>query len=443
MSGKLIVTTIDLPYPPRYGHKVDQYHRWKGFAELGWRLRLICWRSPNDPPYAEADIAALAPVFESIEILPIGHDMRSFARRAVRLPFYPSHVASRIPSATTMHRLEADARAFAPDAIVLDGIYGGVVGRQLARACAVPIILRGHNIEHRYFAQQARLASTQRAKLVTHLARLGLRRWEERITCDADWSFQISADDVNWWRAQGVERVSWAPTVFPGPDHGTLIAPAARAFDVAYIGNMRLPNNLAGLRWFVREVLPELRRLRPGTSLCFAGANPSDKALTLFADAPEVTLVADAPNADEILANGRVLVNPILSGSGVNVKSIDMLRYDAPIVTTPVGVQGFPPSIRGEFAVCDNAASFAAAIVEALRNPVVPAGRAKHRASFGQAGLDQQSAAYARICRQGVPGKETVGSVDSTETVDPSAGRRQQSMSAARRGATSWSQDAQ
>lgn len=436
MSGKLIVTTIDLPYPPRYGHKVDQYHRWKGFAERGWRLRLICWRSPNDPPYSEDDIAALAPVFESIEILPIGHDVRSFARRAARLPFYPSHVASRIPPPLRMRLLEADARAFAPDAIVLDGIYGSVLGQRLARTCAVPIILRGHNIEHRYFAQQARLASTPRAKLATNLARLGLRRWEERITRDADWSFQISADDVNWWRTRGVERVSWAPTVYPGPDHGTLIPPAARAFDVAYIGNMRLPNNLAGLTWFVRAVLPELRRLRPRTSLCFAGANPSDEARKLFADAPEVTLVPDAPSADEILANGRVLVNPILSGSGVNVKSIDMLRYDAPIVTTSIGVQGFPPAIRGEFVVCNDAAGFAAAIVEALHNPVVPAGRAGHRVPFGEAGLDQQIAAYERICRQGAMGKGIVVPVDSAEPLDPPGERPQRSFSAARCEAT-------
>ena len=428
MSGKLIVTTIDLPYPPRYGHKVDQYYRWKGFAERGWRLRLICWRSPNDPPYAEADIAALASVFESIEILPIGHDACSFARRAALLPFYPSHVASRIPPAGKMRVLEADARAFAPEAIVLDGIYGSVVGRRLARTCDVPIILRGHNIEHRYFAQQARLATTPREKLATNLARLGLRRWEERITREADWSFQISADDVNWWRAKGVERVSWAPTVYPGPDHGTLILPAARAFDVAYIGNMRLPNNLAGLAWFVRRVLPELRRLRPSTSLCFAGANPSDDARKLFADAPEVTLVPDAPSADDILANGRVLVNPILSGSGVNVKSIDMLRYDAPIVTTSTGVQGFPPAIRGEFMVCDDAAGFAAAIVQALHNPVVPTGRDGHRVPFGEAGLDQQIAAYARICRHGATEKGMVVPVDKTEALDPPVERSQGSF---------------
>lgn len=399
---KLIVTTIDLPYPPNYGHKVDQFSRWKGFADRGWRLKLICWRSPQDPPTTAEDVEALRSIFETIDILPIRHDAISFLRRLVRLPRYPSHVASRIPDAATMARLVAEARAFGPAAIVHDGIYGAAVGNKLAAACGVPTILRGHNVEHVYFAQQARAVKNLRSRVAWTIARLGLERWERKVTREAAWSFQISADDVDYWQGEGIEHASWAPTVYPGPPHGTLLPASGRKFDVAYIGNMRLPNNLQGLSWFVRSVMPELRRRRPGTTLCFAGANPSEAARALFAEAPEITLVPNAPSADEILANGRVLVNPILSGSGVNVKSIDMLRYDAPIVTTRIGVQGFTPEIRDQFVVVpEDPAAFAAAILAALDDPRMPADRAQSRAAFSEAGLDAQSEAYARVAKIG------------------------------------------
>lgn len=62
MADQKLITTVDLPYPPNYGHKVDQYNRWKGFAERGWRLKLICWRSPQDLPTADADRMALGDV---------------------------------------------------------------------------------------------------------------------------------------------------------------------------------------------------------------------------------------------------------------------------------------------------------------------------------------------------------------------------------------------
>lgn len=394
---KLIITTIDLPYPPNHGHKVDQFNRWKGFADLGWRLKLICWRSPHDAPTTQADVEALREVFEAIDVLPIDHTPANFLKRLARLPRYPSHVASRIPNGATMDRLIAEARAFAPAGVVHDGIYGAAVGDRLAAACGVPTILRGHNVEHVYFAQQARAVKNLRSRIAWTIARLGLERWERKVTREAAWSFQISADDLAFWRDQGIETLSWAPTVYPGPAHGTIIPPAERKFDVAYIGNMRLPNNLQGLDWFVRSVMPELRRRKPEIRLCFAGANPSPEAIALFGEAPEITLVPNAPSVDEILANGRVLVNPILSGSGINVKSIDMLRYDAPIVTTPVGAQGFPPGIRNEFLVRESSTDFASAILDALTNPVIPANRDTARLAFGEAGLESQIAEYARV----------------------------------------------
>jgi len=398
MRGKrLIVLTSDLPYPPTYGHKVDQYHRWRAFAARGWRLRLICWRSPLDVPATAADIDALRAVFEAIDILPIAHSPTAFARRLARLWRHPSHVAARVTDAATHARLIADAKAFGPAAIVLDGIHGGVAGEALASACGVPVIVRGHNVEHRYFAQQARAAGDLRSKIAWSIARFGLERYEAGLIRRAAWTFDISADDVAYWRRRGIERISWAPTVFSEDRAATIVPPAEKRWDVAYIGNLRLPNNLRGLAWFVGAVMPKLRALRPGIRCVFAGADPSPAALALFAKAPDIEVIANAPSADDVLSNGRVLVNPILSGSGVNVKSIDMLRYDAPIVTTSVGAQGFGPEIAGQFRVHDEAARFAEAVIAALVDPYPPVGRSGVRGLFGEEGIAEQSALIARI----------------------------------------------
>ncbi|MDF0490653.1 glycosyltransferase [Sphingomonas sp. H39-1-10] len=398
MSGKrLIVLTSDLPYPPTYGHKVDQYQRWRGFAARGWRLRLVCWRSPLDPPASAADVDALRDVFEAVDVLPIAHSAAAFARRLARLWRYPSHVAARVPDATTHARLIAEARAFDPAAIVLDGIYGGVAGEALARACGVPVIVRGHNIEHRYFAQQAGAARDLRSRGAWTIARLGLERYEAGLIGRAAWTFDISADDVAYWQRRGIARVSWAPTVFSDDRAVTILPPADKRWDVAYIGNLRLPNNLRGIAWFVGAVMPRLRALRPGICCVFAGADPSPAARALFAGAPDITLIANAPSADAILANGRVLVNPILSGSGVNVKSIDMLRYDAPIVTTAIGARGFGPEVAGQFRVHDDPARFAEAVIAALADPYPPAGRSAVRRLFGEDGIAEQTALIARV----------------------------------------------
>jgi hypothetical protein len=388
---RLIVLTIELPYPPNYGHKVDQFYRWRGFRDRGASLKLICWHSPQNPYPTATDLAVIREIFDEVDILPIRHDVASLARRLTYLPQYPSHVASRIPPADQMARHLAAARAFQPDAVILDGIYGSVLGERIAAQCAVPVVLRGHNIEYLYFAQQAQAMTHWKQKLATHLARLGLRRFEEALVRRVAWNFDVSDADVRFWLADGVRNVSWLPTVFPDPaDTYPVIMPEEKRWDIAYIGNLRLPNNLAGIAWFIERVMPHIRRLRPGTSVCFAGANPSQQALDLFACAPDITLIPDVPNADAILGNGRVLVNPILSGSGITVKLIDMLRHDAPIVTTSVGARGFSFDLQQQFAVHDDPRDFARAVVTAIADPKVPRGRIEARAMFNTSALDNQ-----------------------------------------------------
>jgi hypothetical protein len=399
---RYIICTSELPYPLNYGHKVDQYHRWRGFRDRGARLKLICWHSPHDPTLDAEHVEALRGIFDEIDVLPIRHDAASLARRLARLPQYPSHVASRIPSNEEMTRQLASARAFRPDAVVLDGIYGSVLGERMATECRVPVILRGHNIEYRYFAQQAHAMIRWRPKLATHFARLGLRRFEHQLVRRVAWNFDVSDADVRYWRAQGIQNVSWLPTVFlNAADVDAPIDPADKRWDVAYIGNLRLPNNLAGIAWFIEQVMPHIRRLSPGTSICFAGANPSQHALDLFAAAPDITLIPDAPSADAILGNGRVLVNPILSGSGITVKLIDMLRHHAPIVTTTVGARGFSFDLQRQFVVHDDAEDFARAVLSGIANPVPPTGRAEARALFSESALDNQMASFRHVIAGG------------------------------------------
>ncbi len=67
----------------------------------------------------------------------------------------------------------------------------------------------------------------------------------------------------------------------------------------------------------------------------------------------------------------RVLVNPVAVGSGVQLKMLDMLMTDAPIVTTSQGVSGLPPACRSQFGIADTPETFAEALVERLGDPGV------------------------------------------------------------------------
>ena len=159
----------------------------------------------------------------------------------------------------------------------------------------------------------------------------------------------------------------WLPFLVDGPNSN---APAvAKVWDVIFLGNLNTPNNYRGLEWFLNSVYPMLQRSDMGISVLIAGSNPSSEFRRLFRSVEGITVIENPLDSAAVLAQGRVLINPILSGSGVNIKSIEMLFQDAHLVTTPIGVRGFPDDVRQEFSVADTPTTFARAILASVSVP--------------------------------------------------------------------------
>jgi hypothetical protein len=93
-------------------------------------------------------------------------------------------------------------------------------------------------------------------------------------------------------------------------------------FDVGYLGNLFMPNNVQGLVWFLEKVAPLLLDACPGLRLFIAGSQPSDRIRAALAARPEVTLIENPRDAVTVLRDAQVLINPVFAGSGVNIKSV-------------------------------------------------------------------------------------------------------------------------
>jgi hypothetical protein len=254
---------------------------------------------------------------------------------------------------------------------------------------ALPLFVRSHNVEHRYMAQQARAAYSLRSTAAWNVARIGLKRFEARVLKSANWVFDVSYDDMKYWKANGVAHISWAPPAFSLAS-GHASPPEDLEFDLGFIGNLNRPNNLKGIKWFLDSVLPLVRSALPNIKICIAGSNPSAEALQMLSGVPNVQLTLNPVTSSEILSRCRTLFNPILTGSGINVKTIEMLLWRSPVVTTPVGARGFPPEIKKHLCIARDEHGFARAIVDAMAMPLrAEADQAALEAAFGEAAIDQ------------------------------------------------------
>ena len=238
---------------------------------------------------------------------------------------------------------------------------------ELADALGVPWLYRAHNLEHVYMQRQWAGATGWPARLGLAANLLGLRRLEHNTVRAAHQVLDISPADLLHWQASGHRHLQWLPTVVDAGFVASLQAASQQppAWHIAYFGNLNTPNNVAAVRWLVQQVLPLLGAQR--LSLLLAGSRPSDAVRALAASDGRITLLADPPDMPALVGAARVLVNPVQAGSGVNLKSVEMLFSGAALVSTPAGVQGLPAAAAACFEVQADPAGFAQAVQAALQ----------------------------------------------------------------------------
>lgn len=356
------------PYPPISGIRCDMWRRLRAFRALGHAVFAVAWASEaaGEIPTLTARSVIEAET-EAFVVLPIRRNLATRARRIAHLPRHPSYIASRIPPPDQLEPLIARIRDFAPDLVWLEGVHPSWLGLELKRRLGVPLIYRAHNIEFRYVAQQARLARPIRLKLALSAGTWGLERAERALHDAADYVFDISSDDLAWWHGQGLDKSEWLATQADQAVRATASIPVeARDIDLLFAGSLSSPNNVAGLEWYLDEVHPLLAASDgPMPSLTVAGRRPSS-ALAARLGTAGARLIADPADMVPLFARARVMLNPILHGSGVNIKTIDMLATGRPVVTTPMGARGLPAEVVAELDVAETPELFAQAIRKRL-----------------------------------------------------------------------------
>ena len=368
---KMTIVAMEIPYPPIHGGRVDVWRRVKMLAEQGTEIQLVCWSRETPNPDSLNVIHQYVKDFYPI-IYQRGLD--ACIRRVFDLFSYPLEVTSRIVRGEKWKRLLDSVGCFQPDVILCDQIHSGWVASRLSKALEIPMIVRSHNIEHlhyRYYLQCARGYQ----KLVRLLSLNHLEKYEKSLLKQSLAFYDISKDDLQFWQKQGFNNGYFLPPLiefdaeYERKSHGrrgTRNLQNSKFYDVVFLGNLNSENNVEGVTWFVEKVFPILQKQLPSIKVMIAGSNPVSKILEICSNKEGIDLKINPPCALKIYQSGRVLINPIPTGSGVSIKSIDMLAIGQPIVSRPKGLFGLSEEARQYFRVASDARSFANQIINCL-----------------------------------------------------------------------------
>lgn len=408
---RVTIFAPDTPYPANRGGRADVWRRILALRQLGFDVQLICFFDDLDGKRPSPhDVKEIESVVSSFIAYPIKKGRWLTLQRLPRILERPWHVVCRSLDKSRSSDLASKIRNFAPSLLWCEGVWMAATAWEMSRLLHLSLVYRSHNIEHLYMPRQAAAARRMRDRVAWTIACYGLRRFEYRVLARASWVFDISDDDMAFWKAAGVVNISWLPPVAEGALK-PLPPVAAERNDVVFLGNLTTPNNVRGVQWLVEKIWPLVRAARPATQLVVAGSNPGPFVRKLC-EAPGVVLMPNVADALGLYVSARVLVNPVRTGSGTHIKAIEMLMMGAPIVTATQGTMGMPPEVKRLFTVADTAETFADAILQALESPRdLTAQRALARQTFGVEGLARaMSDLQQRLLPQaGAGGSEVVG----------------------------------
>ncbi len=103
---------------------------------------------------------------------------------------------------------------------------------------------------------------------------------------------------------------------------------------IGYIGAYN-PLNLEGLQWFIRDVWPAVRREVPAARLLVAGS-----ICEKLKPGPGIELLGKVRDAVQAHADFLFSINPMPSGTGLKIKTVEAMACGRPVVATPAGCAG-------------------------------------------------------------------------------------------------------
>lgn len=252
---------------------------------------------------------------------------------------------------------------------------------QIAAHCK-KVVLNLHNIESAWHQRQARVApqGSALAYSVFEQASLALeRRWLPRFAL----LLTTSEED-----ARRVRLIAPATRVEVYPNAIPWIEPQRRAEEevIAFSGTFDYDPNRSAVRHFRRHIWPLLRERWPKLRWRLVGRNPEAVKRYVQAD-PRIECTGAVDNAVEQLAAAKVVVVPILAGSGTRLKIVEAWAAGRAVVSTAAGAEGLPAVSGQHIMIEDDAEKFAEAVSRLLASPLLRnrlgvAGRALYEKEF-------------------------------------------------------------
>ncbi len=139
---------------------------------------------------------------------------------------------------------------------------------------------------------------------------------------------------------------------------------------IVFSGNLEYHPNVEAVRWFHAQIWPRIRDRAPQTIWKLVGRN-ENAVRSIVAGDNRIEFTGPIDDAIATLAEAKVCVVPLLSGSGTRFKILEAWAAARAVVSTSLGAEGLGARHETHLLIADDAAAFSDAVVQLLNDPAL------------------------------------------------------------------------
>lgn len=368
---RILILTPQVPYPPRQGTSIRNYHLIAHLARHH-TVDLLTFLAPGD------DLAPDSPLYTHCRrIAAIPQPVRPTARRLLDLgTTLRPDMALRLEAAAMHAQVQTWLAGGEYDILQIEGIELAQYARH-ADPRRTLVVFDDHNCE--YLLQQRNALTDLQTPRRWHAAAYSLvqwaklRRYEAEVCRSADAVVAVSEPDrraLAQLAPGAILRV--APNGIDLANYATSSAqPAAEAdpFRLLFTGKMDYRPNVDAMLWFADQVLPLIQAAAPQVRLQIVGMNPHPR-LAPLRDREAIEITGTVPDPRPYFAVADAYIIPMRVGGGTRFKALEAMACAKAIVSTSLGVEGIGVEDGRELLLGDTPAAFTAAVLRLIQDRV-------------------------------------------------------------------------
>lgn len=284
---------------------------------------------------------------------------------------YPYTVSTRINKELSIH-LKKCINRYHIDCINVDFPQMGYYLMQLNDLNNIPIVINQHNIEWNRFKEISMSNSISNLKkIIFSIEAFKLKRFEEKLYRSISFNAItfVTGEDKSYFQKWLPDIKTNLQVIPGGGEYHILPANEKSSYNIIFVGVMSNELNPEGAIWFVKEILPIIKKSIPYVKFYIVGKDPVSELLEITDESVVVTGFVDDLDTYYELANFVVI--PILHGGGVKLKLLEAIGRGKVVISTSCGVRGTDFKNNQHLFVRDTANDFAQQCIALLRNPTL------------------------------------------------------------------------